>query len=315
MQESQSQTLLPRQPTVVSALAFSPDGKLLAVIHRGGVRLLDSLTGKLRVAQELSKMGVFGGTFSSRGTLLATQGQLSSGAEIQVFLWETSTLKLIRSLAVKGASVSSVKFSTNGNQVLTTSSDGRVRIWETSTGKTQQTLVHDQVEWATCLPDPERLLSLSSFHFQAERRYMVLCQWNRQTGKLLKQSKLFYGGVNDICDCLALSPDGKLLACGLYSHKSGDPLPSSIQLWDIETGRLIRVLKGHRGGLDSIAFSPDGERLASGSTDKTARVWQVKTGKTLQVLPGFQGSVFAVAFSPDGKRIAAGGYDGSVQVW
>ncbi len=65
----------------------------------------------------------------------------------------------------------------------------------------------------------------------------------------------------------------------------------------------------------SVAFSPDGKRLVSGSGDKTIKLWDTATGKELLTLKGHSSTVFSVAFSPDGKRLASGSMDETIKVW
>ncbi|WP_407885597.1 WD40 repeat domain-containing protein, partial [Scytonema sp. NUACC26] len=67
--------------------------------------------------------------------------------------------------------------------------------------------------------------------------------------------------------------------------------------------------------VSSVVFSPDGERLATASDDKTARVWDAKTGKPLQTLTGHESSVSSVVFSPDGERLATASDDKTARVW
>ena len=76
----------------------------------------------------------------------------------------------------------------------------------------------------------------------------------------------------------------------------------------------MKVLKGHTDKVTSIAFSPDGKRIVSGSHNKSVQVWDVSTGE-LKVLNGHTDKVTSVAFSPDGKQIVSGSNDNSIRVW
>src|SRR5579862_9833171 len=79
--------------------------------------------------------------------------------------------------------------------------------------------------------------------------------------------------------------------------------PEAVTLTVIETAGA-RVLAGHTGAVNSVAFSPDGARLTTASEDKTARVWNTSTGELLHTLTGHDDAVFAAPFSPDGRVIA-----------
>ncbi|MBI2301068.1 MAG: hypothetical protein HYU66_19325 [Armatimonadetes bacterium] len=94
--------------------------------------------------------------------------------------------------------------------------------------------------------------------------------------------------------------------CWLRSHR-----PPSYMLGGAE----LACLRGHEGVVHSVAYSPTGDRIVSGSDDGTARVWNAATGAELTCLRGHQGSVLGVAFSPAGDRIASGSNDHTVRVW
>jgi WD40 repeat protein len=74
-------------------------------------------------------------------------------------------------------------------------------------------------------------------------------------------------------------------------------------------------MHGHRGFVRSVALSPDGKTLASGSSDKTVRLWDIRTGKCLKILQGHIYWIRSVAFSPDGRTVASGSGDGAIKHW
>ena len=77
----------------------------------------------------------------------------------------------------------------------------------------------------------------------------------------------------------------------------------TVRIWDAKTGVHLTTLKGHSNWVTSVAFSPDGSHIASGSGDKTVRIWDAKTGVHLNTLKGHSDWVTSVAFSPDGSYI------------
>ena len=102
---------------------------------------------------------------------------------------------------------------------------------------------------------------------------------------------------------MAFSPDGITIAATSYNR---------VRLWDVATGNLIDTLQG---GGNSVAFSPDGGTLASGSRDNTVHLWGVSTEEIINTLTGHTATVRSVAFSPDGRTLASGSADGTVLLW
>ena len=109
-------------------------------------------------------------------------------------------------------------------------------------------------------------------------------------------------------DCIALSENGDLIV-------SGSQHQHLMQVWDAKTGEKLRELQGHTRGVISVAFSPDGNHIVSGSWDNSVQVWDAKTGEQLRVLQVHTDGVTSVAFSPVGNQIVSGSWDQSVWVW
>ncbi len=90
---------------------------------------------------------------------------------------------------------------------------------------------------------------------------------------------------------------------------------NNVTLWDMKTGKVLEVLKGHEDDVSSLAFDPAGNLLASASYDNTARLWDVKTGKLIHKLTGHANDIQKITFSPDGMQIATGSRDGAIRLW
>src|ERR1700761_8810793 len=91
-------------------------------------------------------------------------------------------------------------------------------------------------------------------------------------------------------------------------------IPEAVTLSVIETAGA-RVLTGHTGAVNSVAFSPDGAWLSTASEDKTARVWNAGTGELLHALTGHEDAVVAAPFSRDGNMLATARRDSTTRLW
>jgi WD40 repeat protein len=281
-----------------SCVAYSPDGKLLAVPGETNaigdtVRLFDPATGKeLRVLQTARSFGIMCLAFSPDSKTLAL------GSHDAALVWDVVGARQLFQLNGHQDYVGSLAFSPGGKLLASGGWDEMVILWDAATGKELDRLTKpgdDGVGKVTFSPDG-KLLAVATWR-------QPLRLWDVATRRLLRTLS-----GHTPAGCVAFSPDGKLLACG---ESDG-----AITLRDQATGNAVRRWKAHAMGTTSVAFTPDGKTLVSGAAwDSGPRQWDVATGKELHALGGHHGAVMHLAFAPDGGTLVSGGMDKTVQRW
>jgi WD40 repeat protein len=302
----------------ILSLSFSPDGRRLASASADQtVRIWDVTTGQEVLPLRGHKDAVWGVAFSPDGARLA-----SAAADSTARVWDATTGKALLTLEGHTGPVFSVAFGRSGARMASAGADKTVRLWDPATGREALALKgHREAVWGVAFSPDGRHLATAS----ADKTAKV---WDATNGS----ERLTFDGHHRPVHCVAFSPDGQRIASGnpvslslmdpkgarvLYTLQddSEPQLPGKVVLWDSTTGRAILTLRGHTGPVNSVAFSPDGTRLASASADATVRLWDVMTGETVLILAGHTGPVNSVAFSPDGTRLASAGEDQSIIVW
>jgi WD40 repeat protein len=183
--------------------------------------------------------------------------------------------------------------------------DKTVRLWDVETGK-QLALFEGHTHRVMIVafsPDGKSIASASS-----DKTARL---WNIKTGK----AKVLEGHTGGL-EAVAFSPDGKLLAS---SGQDG-----TVRIWEVpsakpegvaESGKVLHVLKGHEGEIDSVCFAPDGKTVASGCKDKSVKLWDPHKGELRKTLTGPETRLESLTFSPDGATLASGSGGPEATVW
>ena len=264
----------------ITAIHYSPNGHLLAVVSRIGVWLytLDSNEALPHLTRHIEKVSSV--AFSPDGRMLAG----STGSDIR--LWDLETGRLKQDFKGHTDFVWSLAFNPDGQTLASASRDQTIRVWEVKTGDLAKSFVGhiDEVLSVAFSPDGQTLASGS---WDATVRL-----WDVQTGKFERRLKGYSGNINNV----AFSPDGQTLASVNGKH---------INVRDVQTGTDKRQLKAHTGAINTLAFSPDGKTLASAGWDKIVLLWDPKTGEHKYPLIEHTASISSLAFSPDGQTLAS----------
>jgi WD40 repeat protein len=134
--------------------------------------------------------------------------------------------------------------------------------------------------------------------------------WDMDEGRMLDSLEV----DGDVAKTVAFAPAGRLLAVGEWSA----PGRSAVSLWDWRDRRRCRVLDGHNGGINALAFSADAGLLASGDSSGVVKIWDVASGRERASLPACPRgtAIVSLALSPDGTRLATTGlFESVVRLW
>src|SRR5262249_14011366 len=191
----------------------------------------------------------------------------------------------------------SVAFSPEG-KLAAAGDDGFIRVWDKPTaGEPHRFRGDTQVVFALAFRRDGRLAS-AGLHGRVRL-------WKADGGQ-----ETFTLPVPLKTECVALSPDGRLIA---YGGPFGDG--DEVRLWSLSDRAHRKPLRGHAGGARRLAFSPAGDRLFTAAADGTLRVFDLRPPRPPLVFREKICDVTAVAFCPKGVRVATAGADGTIRIW
>jgi tetratricopeptide (TPR) repeat protein len=202
--------------------------------------------------------------------------------------------------------VRAVVFTQDGRRLLSAGEDKAIRLWDIKTAKTVVRYPGHTggVNALAIAPNGERFLSGSQDH--------TLRLWDIDSGQEIRRfgASRFFGGGNahgDAVVSIAYAPDG-LRAISASWDKT-------LRLWDVESGKELRVYEGHQWLIHAVVFSPDGKHFLYGSEDQTTRLCEVETGQEVRRFEGHTSWVLGVAMSFDSRHVLTGSADGTVRLW
>lgn len=295
---------LPGHANGVQSIALGADGQTLA---SGGMENTIKIR-NLRTKELIHTLTGHSGNVYSIAISPDGNTLVSGSADKTIKVWNLQTGEVLRTIEGHSAPVHSVAISPDGNTLVSGSADKTIKIWNLRTGQLIRNLVGTTGELAVSAvafsPDGQMFASDDSYNVKV---------WDMVTGELLRTLEGHKSPVTSI----AFSSDSQTLVSG--------SLDGTAKLWYLKTGQLLNTFL-HRSqtpngepseGVHSVAISPDGQTLVTGSglEQNTIKLWNVRTGTEVSTLKGHTDTVFSLAFSPDGQTLYSGSLDGTIQVW
>lgn len=294
----QPQHTLTGHTAIVSGVAFSPDSNRLASSSWDQtVRVWDVVAGTELLTLRGHTDLVNRVEFHPKSKLLA-----SAGADKRVKIWDLTQDPEVRVIPRGNEAVQALAFHPDGTGLAATGLG--VTFWDTDTGRLVRSfknlLVSTSVTVVAISPDGKRLASAS---LEFPGLTPTLKMWDTETGKHLSSWPLDKQGLGLIFQA-EFSPDSQRIAFALGG---------SVQVWDVPRGKKLLTVGQAEGMVGSLAFSPDGRRLAAGSRHLSkdrkqhvvVRLWDAETGRELRDFASQESALLGLAFTEDGNRLAA----------
>ena len=285
----------------VSAAAFSPDSKLLAVGSYGMVRLVDLETKSELATLAEPKGFIKACAFSPDGRWLVT------GSYQQVTVWDVAQKQIVRTLKGHRGYVTGIAFDRTGQQFATSCDDETVRLWGTDQEEALTKLSFRLPVNSVAFSPDSTLIAIATGDINRPAKKGEALLVNRD-GEIVHRLE----GHERSVQAMQFPPDGSTVASG--------GIDETVRLWNPSTGELQQTLEGHSRPVNALAFFQGGRYLASVSGGRAQGgneliLWRLKDGQNLGILPAHKAPILHVAISADGKWLVTTSLDKTARLW
>jgi len=288
--------------STATQLSWHPDGRKLASVHfQTAPRIWDTETGDVLHSYPQKYANQDPVSWSNGGDKL-----LLSGKPARV--WQMEPQVKLQEFGKRLRDSHAVRDSHN-SRIITINEKGLISVWDTSSGQKTSEFETGNFRKAELALSPDgKMIARTG----GRKRHASI--WDVDTGQRLfklMDSKPNFKGPSDNGNSITWSPDGTKFA---YTAKNGRT-NLIIGIWDILRDEEYARLHGHGKSITDIAWSPNGQYIASGSRDKSAIVWDVQNKKIHLALDGHNAFVGAVKWNPESSKVATASADGVVRIW